>query len=236
MRFLVIGGSGRTGKLVINELLEKGHKVTALVRKSAALEERSGLDIVQGMRFLPPHLTISTHWYIGTPLDISDVRKAVIQSIPDVVIVTLSALRETDSPFAKPISPPRMMADSSANVVKVMKEFEVQKMVVLQSFGTGDSWANMPCAMRLLMSKSNMIYSYDDHNAAEKEVRDSGVTFVFVRPSRLVESEVTEVKEWPNNGKGVGLMGSASRISVARFLVDAALDTKWDNTAPVITN
>jgi hypothetical protein len=86
------------------------------------------------------------------------------------------------------------------------------------------------------MSKSNMIYSYDDHNAAEKEVRDSGVTFVFVRPSRLVESEVTEVKEWPNNGKGVGLMGSASRISVARFLVDAALDTKWDNTAPVITN
>lgn len=153
-----------------------------------------------------------------------------------MVIVTLSALRETDSPFAKPISPPRMMADSNANVAKVMKEFGVHKIIVLQSFGTGDSWANMPCTMRLLMSKSNMIYSYDDHNAAEKEVRDSGVTFVFVRPSRLVESDVTKVKEWPNDGKGIGLMGSASRISVARFLVEVALDTKWDNTAPVITN
>ncbi|KAJ5758049.1 TrkA-N domain dehydrogenase [Penicillium nucicola] len=219
MRFLIIGGSGRTGKLVINELLERSHEVTALVRSPTALEERSGLDIVQ-----------------GTPLNIWDVNRAFNTNIPDVVIVTLSALRETDSPFAKPISPPRMMADSNANIVKAMKEFGVHKIVVLQSFGTGSSWANMPCAMRLLMSKSNMIYSYDDHNAAEKEIRDSGVTFVFVRPSRLVESDITQIKEWPTDGKGVGLMGSASRISVARFLVDAALDTKWDSTAPVITN
>lgn len=128
------------------------------------------------------------------------------------------------------------MADSNANVMQAMNEFGVRKIVVLQAYGVGASWDNMPCVMRLLMSKSNMIYSYQDHNLAEKDIRGSGLTFVLVRPSRLVETGVTEVKEWPKDGEGVGLMGSSSRISVARFLVTAALQTTWDNTAPVITN
>ncbi|KAJ5367640.1 TrkA-N domain dehydrogenase [Penicillium brevicompactum] len=219
MRFLIIGGSGRTGKLVIEDILERGHQATALVRKPTSLDQRTGLDVVK-----------------GTPLETSDIRDAFKIGVPDMVIVTLSALREKDSPFAAPISPPRMMADSNANVAQVMKEFGVQKIVVLQAYGVGASWDKMPCAMRLLMSKSNMTYSYDDHNLAEREIRDSGLTFVLVRPSRLVETDVTEVKEWPRDGKGVGLMGSCSRIGVALFLVDAALQTKWDNTAPVITN
>ncbi|CAG8414606.1 unnamed protein product [Penicillium salamii] len=219
MRFLVIGGSGRTGKLLIDNILKRGHQVTALVRNPESLGEELGLDIVK-----------------GTPLNASDIRNAFSLAVLDVVIVTLSALRATDSPFAAPISPPRMMADSNANVAQIMKEFGVRKIVVLQAYGAGASWEKMPCAMRLLMSKSNMTFSYEDHNLAEKEIRDSGLTFVLVRPSRLVETDIIEAREWPEDGKGVGLMGSASRISVANFLVTAALETKWDGTAPVITN
>ena len=128
------------------------------------------------------------------------------------------------------------MADCNANVVTAMKEFNVKKLVILQAFGVGASWNNMPCLMRGLMSKSNMIYQYEDHNHTDREVRASGVTYVLVRPSRLVETDVLTVREWPRDGKGVGLMASASRRSVARFLVDAATESKWDNTAPVITN
>lgn len=57
MRFIVIGGSGRTGKFVINELLKNNYHVTALIRNPASLEERSGLDIVQGT-----HLILSTRF------------------------------------------------------------------------------------------------------------------------------------------------------------------------------
>ena len=32
MRVLVIGGSGQTGRLVIDEALQRGHKITALIR------------------------------------------------------------------------------------------------------------------------------------------------------------------------------------------------------------
>lgn len=128
------------------------------------------------------------------------------------------------------------MADSNANVVTAMKEYGVQKVVIMQAFGVGASWPNMSCLLRGLMSKTNMSYQYEDHNMTDREVRASGVTYVMVRPSRLVETDVMTVSEWPHDGKGVPLMASASRKSVACFLVDAAEESRWDNTAPVITN
>lgn len=221
-RVLMIGGSGRTGKLVIEELLQRHHDVTALVRNSNSVETQvqAGLKTV-----------------VGTPTNIEDVRKAFIQSKPDVIIVTLSAPRAGDSPFAANISPPRLMADSTANVVAVMKEAtNSPKIVIMQAFGVGESWTNMHCVLRLLMSKSNMIYQYDDHNLVTKETKSSGEDYVFVRPARLVEGDAQDVKEWVNHGKGVPMMAAITRGTVAKFLVDAAENSSWDNSAPVITN
>ncbi|PYI08082.1 TrkA-N domain dehydrogenase [Aspergillus sclerotiicarbonarius CBS 121057] len=220
MRVLVIGGTGRCGRLVIDELLERGHRVTTLARTPDTLGgARAGLDIIQ-----------------GTPTELDDVRAAFKADMPAVVIVTLNAPRASDSPFATPISPPRLMADCNANVVAAMKEFGVRKTVILQAFGVGDSWARMHYLLRLLMKTSNMSHQYEDHNDTEWEVRASGVDYVFVRPSRLVETEETTVKVWPEDGKGVPMMASTSRISVARWLVDVAESDEWDNSAPVITN
>lgn len=221
-RILMIGGSGRTGKLVIDELLQREHEVTTLVRNSKSVESqvKAGLKTV-----------------VGTPMDIEDVRRAFASSKPDVIVVTLSAPRAGDSPFAANISPPRLMADSTANVVAVMKEAtNSPKIVIMQAFGVGESWANMHCVLRLLMSKSNMIYQYDDHNLVTKETKASGEDYVFVRPARLTEGDAQEIKEWVNNGKGVPMMAAITRGSVAKFLVDAAENKTWDNSAPVITN
>lgn len=220
-RILLIGGSGRTGKLVIEELFHRQHMVTALVRNPEAMqtETEAGLRVVT-----------------GTPMNIDDVRNAFKQSKPEVIIVTLSAPRAGDSPFAAVVAPPRLMADSTANIVTVMKELKTPKIVIMQAFGVGESWVNMHCVMQLLMKKSNMIYQYDDHNLVAKETQTSGETFVFVRPSRLVEGEAKEIREYPDHGKGVSALAAISRGSVAKFLVDAAESSSWDNTAPVITN
>jgi hypothetical protein len=128
------------------------------------------------------------------------------------------------------------MADSTANVVAMMKEFNTPKIVVMQAFGVGESWRNLHCVMRLLMKQSNMIYQYNDHNLVTKETKASGENFVFVRPSRLEEGEAKEIREWADDGKGVPMLAAISRGSVARFLVDAAESDTWDGTAPVITN
>lgn len=223
MRVLVIGGSGRTGRLVIDNLLNKGHSVTALIRKPQALETRDGLTLVT-----------------GTPTSADNVREAVQavkDDIPQVAIITLNATRESDSPFAKPVAPPRFMADSAANVVAAMKEVaDTPKVVIMQAFGVGESWANISCLLSLLINQSNMRFQYDDHNLVAQEVRESGVTYVLARPTRLVEAGRKEVKVWENDGKGVPLMGTISRESVASWLVDAAVTDEWDNLCPVITN
>jgi hypothetical protein len=90
--------------------------------------------------------------------------------------------------------------------------------------------------LRLLMSKSNMIYQYNDHNAVAKETKASGETYVFVRPVRLAEGGVEEVREWVSDGKGVPMMAAITRGSVARFLVEAAEKDVWNGGVPVISN
>jgi hypothetical protein len=227
-RILIIGGSGRTGKLVIKELQNRGHQVTALVRKPESMdaEIKAGLETVT-----------------GTPANNDDVRKAFSKSSPEVILVTLSAPRASDSPFAAVMSPPRLMADSVANIVAAMKDHkskskstQTPKIIIMQAFGVGESWANLHCVMRLLMKQSNMIYQYDDHNLVAEETKASGERYVFVRPSRLVEGEAKEIKEWKEDGKGVPMMAAITRGSVARFLVGLAERNEWDWAAPVITN
>ena len=89
MQFLVLGGSGRTGQLIVQEAIAKGHNVTALVRSPSSLTARSGLTIVQ-----------------GTPMKRDDITKAFEASAtpPDAALVALSLKRGSDSPFAA-ISP-----------------------------------------------------------------------------------------------------------------------------------
>ena len=48
MNITVIGASGKTGREVVAQALDAGHKVTALVRRAEALQPQAGLTIVVG--------------------------------------------------------------------------------------------------------------------------------------------------------------------------------------------
>lgn len=127
-----------------------------------------------------------------------------------VVIVTLSTPRASDSAFAAPIYVSRLMADCNSNIVTVMNESGVKKVVILQVPGVRASWPNMSCILRLLMSKSNMSCQYYNHNVTDRAVRTSGVTYVLVHPARLVDNDVMSIREWPHDGKGIPLMATAA--------------------------
>jgi hypothetical protein len=136
------------------------------------------------------------------------------------------------------------MTDCTRNILTAMAEFSVRKLVIMQAFGVGESWANMNCMLQLLMRKSNMILQYEDHGGVEGVVKEGGkeegkggeVAYVLVRPCRLVESDDRKVRVWDEHGKGVPLMASASRVGVAGFLVDAIESKEWDGMEPVISN
>lgn len=46
MKVALIGASGFVGKAVLNELLQKGHRVTAIIRQPKELQEQNGLTVI----------------------------------------------------------------------------------------------------------------------------------------------------------------------------------------------
>lgn len=216
MRVLVLGGSGQTGRLVIDEALERGHKITALIRNPSSLPAKEGLTIVK-----------------GTPVEPSDIESAfnaVQGDLPTAVIVTLSSPTEKGT---------RVMSQTHENLVAAMKTHGVSKIATLSSFGVGSSLANITVLMKFAISCTSLKYPFADHNHVDEILKNSGLEFVLLRPARLTMSKKAPVHFLGDDGKGLGIfagLGGISRASVAACLVDAVEKSTWDRSTPVISN
>ena len=222
MQILLLGASGRTGGCIIQQALHQGHTVTALVRSEASIQPRGGLTIIK-----------------GSPLVQADIESAITASgttLPSAVVVALASVRTSDSPFAAPVSPPRLMTDSHRNVIAAMKRHGIMKLVTVSGFGVGDSKSSVFFPVRMLLYHSNIGVGYADHNKVEKEVRASGLDWVLVRPVMFNDGPKAEVKTFGNQGKGVGLNPNISRSSVATFVVNAISASTYDGQTPVIAS
>jgi nucleoside-diphosphate-sugar epimerase len=222
---LLLGGSGRTGKLVIEEALRRAHAVTALVRNASSITPQHNLHLIQ-----------------GSPLNKADLAKALvaITLVPDqriVIVSTLSQTRASGNPWAAVTSPRRMMADAMENAIAAAKEDgRMEKLVVMSMFGAGESFHKLVFFMRWVMRWSNMDVTVDDHNLVDAVVKGSGLNFVMVRSAMLKGEEMLPLRELGDEGERAGWMPSVSRRSVAGMLVDAVEQSGWDRRTPVIAN
>jgi hypothetical protein len=229
MHILLLGATGRTGTVILSEALSRGHTVTALVRSADSITPRPGLTIVE-----------------GSPLDLESLDTAFTSPYcPGSIIVALASVRKSDSPFSPSISPPRLMADTHKNVVTLMKKHKVERVVTLQAFGTGDSRKEVFAPMRWVMECSPMSVGMRDHEMVDQEMKlvmkeqtGKEIKWTGIRACMLSDGEKKEVTSWGNSGKGVGLVPSVSRRSVAGFLVDVVEDgsTKWVGETPVVSD
>ncbi|KAJ6441778.1 TrkA-N domain-containingdehydrogenase [Purpureocillium lavendulum] len=243
MHIYIAGASGRNGRLVLQEALERGHTVTALVRTPSSL---------------PPHPNLTV--ISGTPASQADVERGLVTPRPAAAVITaLGARRTSDSPFA-PLrpddSPPDLLASTTrvllAAIARVFSSSESDggpdsktasssmpappKVVANSSFGAGSSWAAMTWPMKLIFSHGAMRLSLQGHNDMDGLVRGSGLPFVLARPARLVDGAPSAVRALPDKGHGCGWNPVITRHSAARWLVQAAESDQWDGIAPVIVN
>jgi hypothetical protein len=203
-----------------------GHNVTALVRNEASLPDITAADGA---------LTIIK----GQPQDKADVEKAfaaAAEDAPAAVVVTLNSARTSDNPFANQISPPTLMHDAHINVLAAMKTHGTRKIVTLQAHGVGESSPTLFLPVKLLIRYSNMGIGYKDHEQVDDVVKQSGLNYVLVRPTRFVEGPPARIQLYGNNGEGIGSFQTTTRESVATFLLDAVEKDEWDRTTPVISN
>jgi uncharacterized protein YbjT (DUF2867 family) len=212
---LLLGATGRTGRLVIDEALSQGHQVVALVRRPSALAPRAGLTVVG-----------------GDPASGADVQRALAGC--NAVISTLNNNRTSDSPFAKPVSPAGFMTGVMRHVVAAMQAQGVRRLAVPSAAGAGDSFSHMPWVFRVLVRKTNLSHTYRDHDDQERVVMGSGLAWTVARPVGLHNaapkgSLVKSTHNQPKPGMRI------ARSTVARFLVGCLADPSAIETAPVLS-
>jgi uncharacterized protein YbjT (DUF2867 family) len=160
MNLLVFGATGKTGSLVVERALAKGHAVTVLVRNPA--------------KFTRPNVRVRT----GDATNPSDVlaamrgQQAVIEAIGGTTPYKATQLETT----------------SVRNIIAAMQEEHVRRLIIVSMMGIGDSKAQAPFWYKYLLMPTFLRGSTQDKTNKEAAVCSSGLDYVIARPPILKDT------------------------------------------------
>jgi uncharacterized protein YbjT (DUF2867 family) len=190
MKVLVLGATGKTGQLVVQEALAKGHAVTVLSRDPNKLQQR------QKVRALG-----------GNSTNAGDVKRAMEGQ--DAVIDVVGG--------ATPYRSTTLETDTAQNTIAAMRTMGVKRLVVVTMMGLGESREQAPFWYRYLLMTTFLRGSSKDKGNVEKAVMASGMEFVIARPPILKDDPATgqvRLLEAGETGHAI------TRGDLARFLVE----------------
>jgi uncharacterized protein YbjT (DUF2867 family) len=123
---LVFGATGKLGTEIVEDLIEKGDKVTAFVRETS---DRSQLEPL-GVEFV-----------VGDVLDAESVFKAYEAGEFDAAIVTISGMQVAN-----------LDSEGNVNVADGALAAGVDRLIMVSTVGAGDSYDAAPLLSRLALS------------------------------------------------------------------------------------
>jgi len=203
MKVLVFGAATPTGKLVIQEALEKGHDVTAFTSSPLDLMTGRGrFKVVQGDILNPLAVERAMEGHEG-------------------VVVSLEPTSETTR---------ALQGEGTKNVIAAMRKYGIRRIVVLSSSGVlaTDSGSRFGH----LIMPHRMKENHAEEETQVDEVRNSGLNWIVVRSSRLVDGPKTGKWEVTFDRPA---KSSISRADVAAFMVNELEETKYLHEFPIIS-
>jgi uncharacterized protein YbjT (DUF2867 family) len=223
-RVAVTGATGRTGRLVVQELLERGVEVVAMVRD---LEKANEIFSSKSERLTIQTCDLSSDKQIGESLQGCDAAIWCATGFFDAPneafvakIKRLVGVAETEAPK---VSIDAVGIPSMAMCFSSVGDYP--KIVMLSSAGvTRPSWddakaARFPGSAEIPIVRLNPFGILGMKAEAEEKLRQSGVPFCVVRPAGLNDN-------WPAGSRpvfsqGDMAVGRINRKDVARILADA---------------
>jgi uncharacterized protein YbjT (DUF2867 family) len=188
---VVAGATGRTGRLIVTELLNRGYSVRALVRSAANVELPCQED-----------------------LEIVEADLAAPQSLEGALSGATFLISAIGS--KKPFSSKENNAVDNMgnqNLAKAALKKGLQHMVVISSIGAGNSRYAINLMFRLLMTPVLRM-----KEKSEEFIRSCGINYTIIRPGGLSDTDLTgEV----SLGEGGKISGMVSRQEIAKVCVDA---------------
>ena len=194
MKILVFGASGKTGSLLVTEALALGFEVIAYVRRKESItEEHPNLKIIEGQ------------------LNDKEKLKYAISG-SDACISTLggSSLTKHNIQIIQGID----------NIVTLMEEEKVKRLIYLSSIGAGNSRFYMPQPIRFLIADIMLRVPLADHNANESRISQSKLDWTVIRPGGLTNGPKTSNLKHGFESMKMKGNGNISRSNVAAFMLE----------------
>lgn len=207
MRVLVFGASGRTGRLVVKESLDRGHQVLAFIRNPAKLDlSHPQLTVVQG-----------------------DVRSAVDV---DLAVQRADAVVSVLGPTRPNSSGANVCSVGVENIVDSMAKHGVKRLICLSDYGNGETRTRGLYARFLwLILRAHL----EDKEKMEETVKSSDLSWTIVRPTILTDGAKTDSYKVGPEIK-IGLVPKISRHDVADFIVRQITDDSFIRSSPSISH
>jgi putative NADH-flavin reductase len=216
MRILILGSTGRTGKHLLAQALQRGDTVNALVRDKKRITIND------------PRLTI----FEGTPLD-----KTVLENGMkgcEAILNALNISRTSDWPWSKLRSPNDLLSATMKNIIEVAPKQNIQRIIFTSAWGVAETKKDIPGWFRWLIDHSNVRYPYLDHERQEGLVKQTSLQWTSVRPAGLTNGKkIKKVVVSFNNDPKPGL--TISRGAVAAFMLDVLERNLYVREMPVIS-
>lgn len=202
MKIVVLGGTGRTGRLVVAQALARGDQVIAYVRNPLGTAAKHGLGAAIG--------------------DLGDLRslKAAMNGV-DAVLVCLGTQGKR---MKKNVD---LMQKSVPSILEAMQDAKVSRLVLLSAYGVGDTARTAGMIARVVY-KMVVTAIYKDKERSESLLPGSDVKWTRVYPVILTDGPLAddvEVRPMTQVYKVAG-MPKVSRANVARVMLDAARDDR----------
>jgi putative NADH-flavin reductase len=212
MKVVVFGATGKTGREIVGQALAGGHEVNAFVR------DPSKMTLEDKMTPAKDRLSIVT----GDIFDFSAVKQAVQGQEAVICALGSNSLAKTT-----------VRGEGTANIVRAMEEEHVNRLVVVSAMGTGESWSTLSFTNKLFYA-TLLRSSRSDHEAQEAVVKKSSLKWTIIRPSGLIDGELTG-----DYAIGESIQGESSKIAaadVAHAIVKELDEDSFVGMAVTITN
>jgi len=201
MTIAVIGGTGKTGRLVVTAALAAGHQVRVLARDPDKIPPAFGLEFIKG--------------------DVLDGGRVMATLTGcEAVVIALGAVKG---------GPTDVCSAGTFLVLQAAAKAGTKTVVAISSLGVGDSRLDVPFVFRLIATlflKKVMA----DKETQEAMLRASGLSWVILRPTGLTDGPATGTavtgtgKMMEGFAAGKVPKGQVSRADVAAFALRAVTD------------
>jgi len=223
----VFGGSGRTGSEVVLQAMERGEKVSCLVRDRTRLKaprDSAELACRKGsMDNFTPTMNDQMVRTEGNVLNRADVDKVFEgNDITGVVVALGGKTREVGVTLCQ---------DGTAHIIAACKEYGVKRITIVSTIGAGDTMDQAPWTFKILM-KTMMQKIVDDKNAQENLFLDgpgADLEYCILRPGGLKLGAPTGIVKVID-----GEAGAINRADLAAFCLDSILDPDFAYTRQAV--